>query len=294
LEELFDTATTFRRMVHLHGRTDVCTNTVASICFFEPSTRTRISFTAAILRLGAGYVDFDEHMSSSKKGETIEDTVRALECYSDVMVMRHPKAGMPAFASQFVKIPVINAGDGAGEHPTQSMLDMFTIKDELGLKSLKDFSSIEVTLLGDLKHGRTVHSLLRLLARFRMRINLVSPEQLKMPEEYITEARQMGAELHETRDLDSVIKRSDVLYVTRVQQERFPSMAEYEKLKGAFIVSPSTLASAKKSLVVMHPLPRVDEITPEVDSDPRAAYFRQMENGLYVRMGLLASVLGRI
>jgi aspartate carbamoyltransferase len=216
------------------------------------------------------------------------DTVRTLECYADVIVLRHPEMGASALAAQYARKPIINAGDGVGEHPTQALLDLFTIVEELG-----DVNGLIITMLGDLKYGRTVHSLSRLLSLFDVKINYVSPEILRMPAEIIAELKEKNIPQSEYTTLEAVLPETDVLYVTRVQKERFETPSLYEIVKNAFVITPETLQSAKDRMIVMHPLPRVGEISYEVDNDPRAAYFRQMEYGLYVRMALLAMVLGK-
>jgi len=222
------------------------------------------------------------------KGESLHDTVRTLECYADIIVLRHPETGSAALAADAARKPVINAGDGTGEHPTQALLDIYTIKEELGV-----IDGLTVTMLGDLKYGRTVHSLARLLALYDVRINFVSPESLRVPQSTLDFLRQRQVPVMEHTDLGVVLPRSDVLYVTRVQKERFESQDAYEQVKDSYVVTLQTLARAKDHMIVMHPLPRVGEIAEDVDADPRAAYFRQMENGLYIRMALLAAVLGK-
>jgi aspartate carbamoyltransferase len=205
-----------------------------------------------------------------------------------VIVLRHPEVGASALAARYAQKPIINAGDGVGEHPTQALLDLFTIYEELG-----EVDGLIVTMLGDLKYGRTVHSLARLLSLYDVKINFVSPDILKIPSEIINEIEVNGTSQAEFNKLEPVIPETDVLYVTRVQKERFKDLAEYEKVKSAFVITPDTLNDAKERMIIMHPLPRVGEISMEVDDDPRAAYFRQMEYGLYVRMALLAMVLGK-
>jgi len=211
-----------------------------------------------------------------------------LECYADVVVIRHPEVGSAQLAAQYAKKPIINGGDGTGEHPTQALLDLFTIEEELGR-----VDGLTVTMLGDLKYGRTVHSLSRLLSTFVVRLNYVSPEILRMPAALIEELNAKGVSQKEFTSLDPILAETDVLYVTRVQKERFENLDDYEKVKGVFVITPEILEKAKDEMIVMHPLPRVGEISMEVDEDPRAAYFRQMEYGLYVRMALLAMVLGK-
>jgi aspartate carbamoyltransferase len=224
------------------------------------------------------------------KGESLPDTVRTLECYADVIVLRHPEVGSAAIAAKAARKPVLNAGDGVGEHPTQALLDLFTIFEELGAGVV---DGLTVTMLGDLKYGRTVHSLARLLTLFDVKLNYVSPDILRMPKEVMDEVSAKGIPQTECDSLENCLPETDVLYVTRVQKERFEDPAEYEKVKGAFVVDTQIMKAAKKEMIVMHPLPRVGEISPDFDDDPRAAYFRQMEYGLYVRMALLAMVLGK-
>jgi len=219
---------------------------------------------------------------------TLPDTIRTLEAYADVIVLRHPETGAAALAAQYARKPVINAGDGTGEHPTQALLALFTIQEELG-----QLDGLTVTMLGDLKYGRTVHSLSRLLTLYNARLNYVSPEILRMPPEIVAEIHEKGISQTELATLESVLPATDVLYVTRVQKERFTDPEAYETVKNAYVLTPQILTRAKEHMIVMHPLPRVSEISMEVDDDPRAAYFRQMEYGLYVRMALLAMVLGK-
>lgn len=251
--------------------------------------RTMSSFTAAMERLGGSVIPINEvRYSSVSKGESLPDTVRTLERYADVIVLRHPEMGSVATAAKYTKKPIINAGDGIGEHPTQALLDLFTIHEELGR-----VAGLTITMLGDLKYGRTVHSLARLLSMFDIKLNYVSPSILPMPEEVFNEVAAKNIEQHAYNTLDPVLSETDVLYVTRVQKERFEDLDAYEKVRNEFIITPEVMKGAKENMIVMHPLPRVGEITMEVDDDPRAAYFRQMEYGLYVRMALLAIVLGK-
>ena len=244
-----------------------------------------------MVRLGGSVISINEvRYSSVSKGESLPDTVRTLECYADVIVLRHPETGSAAIAAKAARKPVINAGDGTGEHPTQALLDTFTIFEELGVGQV---DGMTVTMLGDLKYGRTVHSLARLLSLFKVKINYVSPDILRMPKEVMDEVGQKGIPQAEFGSLEEALPETDVLYVTRVQKERFEDPAEYEKVKGAYVIDPEIMKAAKQEMIVMHPLPRVGEISPDFDEDPRAAYFRQMEYGLYVRMALLAMVLGK-
>jgi carbamoyl-phosphate synthase/aspartate carbamoyltransferase/dihydroorotase len=290
LHFLFTVATDMRTMVNRMGSLELLKGKVLANVFFEPSTRTSSSFYAAMVRLGGSVVPFNESTSSTQKGETLVDTIKTLECYSDVIVLRHPVEGSAATAAKHSSLPVINAGDGIGEHPTQALLDVFTIREELGT-----VNNITVTLVGDLKHGRTVHSLVRLLSLYSgINLNYVSPPSLAMPRHLIDELNAKGVVQKEFDSLDPVLANTDVLYVTRIQKERFASAEEYEKVKGSYIITPEVLTEAKETMAIMHPLPRVDEISTLVDSDPRAAYFRQMENGMYIRMALLALVLGKV
>jgi aspartate carbamoyltransferase len=289
LEYIFGVAHEMREMVERVGTFDLLKGKILASLFYEPSTRTSSSFTSAMERLGGSVIPINEvRYSSVSKGESLPDTIRTLECYADVIVLRHPEIGSAALAAQYARKPVINAGDGVGEHPTQALLDFFTIVEELG-----QVDGMTVTMLGDLKYGRTVHSLARLLSLYDVRLNYVSPDILRMPAEVIAELDEKGRSQSEHTLLETVLPETDVLYVTRVQKERFSDQAEYESVKGAYVITPETLDHAKERMIVMHPLPRVGEISMEVDDDPRAAYFRQMEYGLYVRMALLAMVLGK-
>ncbi|HDT13971.1 MAG TPA: aspartate carbamoyltransferase, partial [Candidatus Aminicenantes bacterium] len=271
------------------GTFDLLKGKILASIFYEPSTRTSSSFIAAMERLGGNVININEvRYSSVAKGESLPDTIKTLECYADVIVIRHPELGSAAKAAEAARKPVINAGDGVGEHPTQALLDAFTIREELGR-----MDDLTVTMLGDLKYGRTVHSLSRLLSLYNARLHYVSPETLRMPPEIIAELRGKGMRQDEHRTLDQALPETDVLYVTRVQRERFESEEAYEAVKGAYVLDASVMAAAKTKMIVMHPLPRVTEISTDFDEDPRAAYFRQMEYGLYVRMALLAMVLGK-
>ncbi len=259
---------------------------ILSTIFFEPSTRTRLSFEAAMNRLGGSVLGFsDPEITSLKKGETLADTVRMVESYSDVIVLRHPMEGAAKLAADFTDRPVINAGDGAGQHPTQTLLDLFTIWTEK-----KDIENKNVVLLGDLKYGRTVHSLASALALFGANLTFVAPEVLQMPREIVSYVEERGVSYRTSNVLEDAIESADVLYVTRIQRERFPDPAEYEKVAGAYRVDNQVLSKASKDIVVMHPLPRVTEIAPEVDTTQHAIYFRQAFNGVPVRMALLALI----
>jgi len=290
LDTIFSVAHDMRTMVEHVGTFDLLKGKILANLFYEPSTRTQASFMAAMQRQGGAVIPISEvRYSSVAKGESLPDTVRTLACYADVIVIRHPEVGSAALAAQYAGKPVINAGDGPGEHPTQALLDMFTIREELGR-----LDNLTVTMLGDLKYGRTVHSLARLLTRFDgIRLNYVSPDILRMPRDVMDEVAQKGITQTEHAALDKPLPATDVLYVTRVQRERFENPDLYNKVKEAFVITPEVMKPAKKDMIVLHPLPRVTEISMEFDADPRAAYFRQMEYGLYVRMALLAMVLGK-
>ncbi|KAI9321019.1 hypothetical protein BX666DRAFT_2024622 [Dichotomocladium elegans] len=289
LHLLFGVAHEMRNLVERYGSINILQGRVMNTMFFEPSTRTSSSFEAAMMRLGGQVVSVSATTSSVQKGESLADTVRTLGCYGDVIILRHPQPGSAQLAAKYSKVPIINAGDGIGEHPTQAFLDVFTIREELGT-----VNGLTITLVGDLKNGRTVHSLVKILAYYHVTINYVAPESLMMPKEVMEEVELAGVKQNIYSSLDQVIGNSDVLYMTRVQKERFASEQEYLKVKDAFILNNDVLSKAKSQMIIMHPLPRVNEIEPEVDYDQRAAYFRQMRYGLYVRMALLALVLGTI
>ena len=289
LDTIFAVAREMSEMVRRVGTFDLLKGKVLTNLFYEPSTRTSSSFVAAIERLGGSVIQINNvTFSSVSKGESLTDTVRTMESYTDAIVLRHPEMGSAEIAARATKKPIINAGDGPGEHPTQALLDAYTIREELG-----QIDGLTITMLGDLKYGRTVHSLAKLLTLYDVRINYVSPEILKMPELLMTEVSAAGIDQTETADLEKVMEETDVLYVTRIQKERFEDPSEYDQVKDSYVITPQTMTAAKKHMALMHPLPRVGEISPEVDDDPRAAYFRQMEYGMYVRMALLALVLGK-
>ncbi|MDW7761604.1 MAG: aspartate carbamoyltransferase [Acidobacteriota bacterium] len=289
LEYIYAVAHEMRVMVERVGTFDLLKGKILANLFYEPSTRTSSSFVAAMQRLGGSVISINEvHYSSVAKGESLPDTIRTLECYADVIVIRHPELGSAAIASEAARKPVINAGDGVGEHPTQALLDGFTIHEELGR-----LDKLTITMLGDLKYGRTVHSLARLMSLYNAKIHYVSPEILRMPPEIIAELDAKGISQAEHTALDQVLPETDVLYVTRVQRERFPSEDVYNSAQGAYVIDKAVMKAAKPKMIVMHPLPRVNEINVDFDDDPRAAYFRQMEYGLYVRMALLSMVLGK-
>ena len=267
---------------------DILKGKVLSSLFFEPSTRTRLSFESAMNRLGGRVIGFsDPSGTSQKKGENLIDTIRMADSYSDIIVMRHPHEGAARLAAEYADVPVINAGDGAGQHPTQCLLDLFTIRSEK-----RWIKNKTVVLLGDLKYGRTVHSLAYALALYGAELIFVSPPNLKMPNEVINECRELGVEPLQTSSLEKAIKDADVLYVTRIQKERFPDPEEYTRMAGTYKVDNELLKNGKENLIVMHPLPRVTEIHPEIDKTPHALYFKQAFNGVPVRMALLSLVMG--
>ncbi len=267
----------------------VCDGKKLATCFYEPSTRTRLSFEAAMLNLGGNVLGFSEASSSSAaKGESVSDTIRVISCYADICAMRHPKEGAPMVAASRSSIPVINAGDGGHQHPTQTLTDLLTIRSLNG--TLKNFT---IGLCGDLKFGRTVHSLIRALLRYE-NINFVfiSPDELKVPD-YITNALdEKNAPYKEVTKLEDVIGDLDILYMTRVQRERFFNEEDYIRLKDFYVLTKEKMAMAKENMMVLHPLPRVNEISVEVDDDPRAMYFKQAQYGVYVRMALIMTLLG--
>ena len=268
---------------------EVCHGKKLATLFFEPSTRTRLSFEAAMMELGGNVIGFSEASSSSaSKGESVADTAKVISCYADIIAMRHPKEGAPLVASMNASIPVINAGDGGHNHPTQTLADLLTIKREKG-----HFDGLTVGFCGDLKFGRTVHSLINALSRYTgVKFVLISPDELKLPGYVIRDViEKNGLPYLETRSLEDVMPELDILYMTRVQGERFFSEEEYLRLRDSYILDTEKLKSAKEDLVIMHPLPRVNEISVSVDRDPRACYFKQVLNGKYVRMALILKLL---
>lgn len=290
LSYIFARAREMREMVERVGAADLLKGFILSCLFYEPSTRTSSSFIAAMERLGGSVIPITQGVqySSVSKGETLADTVRTLEQYSDVIVLRHPEQGSAHVAAQATGVPLINAGDGTGEHPTQALLDLFTIREELGR-----VDGLKIAMVGDLRYGRTVHSLTKLLMQYEVSLRFVSPEILRLPMTIMNDVIDKNIDVRETHDVADVIDNADVLYVTRVQKERFTDLAQYESVKGQYEITPQLMRRAKEKMVVMHPLPRVGEICDAVDDDPRAAYFRQVRNGMYIRMALLAAVLGR-
>ncbi len=287
VEHVLDTAMLMEPLVM--GGSKMLEGRVLSALFFEPSTRTRMSFESAMNKLGGNCISIAESRTSSvEKGESLADTIRTIENYCDVIVLRHPQDGSARMAAEFASIPVISGGSGAEEHPTQALLDLYTIRREAGR-----LDGLNVALLGDLRYGRTVHSLAYALSLFNTKLWFISPESLRVRREVLEEAAGR-VEVCEESDVREVIPKMDVLYVTRIQKERIPDPEEYEKLKGTYQINLDLLRSAKKNLIIMHPLPRVDEISSEVDQTPHAKYFKQMWYGLVTRMAILALVMGAV
>ncbi len=269
-----------------HKKSNLLAGKILALLFYEPSTRTRLSFETAMKRLGGETINMiSPEASSASKGETLADTIRVVSEYADIIVLRHFKEGSARMAAEVSSVPVINAGDGAGHHPTQTLLDLYTIKRESHLKNL------DIALIGDLKYGRTAHSLAYALSLYGANISLVSPEQLRMPDEVKGDLRKKGVDVSETTGLEDVIPHADVLYVTRIQKERFPDPSEYQKVAGSYHISAELLKDAKDDMIIMHPLPRVDEINADVDATKHARYFQQAFYGIPVRMAVLSLVL---
>ncbi len=287
LDALIDTANDI--IANPEKYSEKCKGKKLATLFFEPSTRTRLSFEAAMLELGGSVLGFSEaNSSSAAKGESVADTAKTISCYADIIAMRHPKEGAPLVASQNATIPVINAGDGGHNHPTQTLADLLTISREKG-----GFENLTVGFCGDLKFGRTVHSLITALSRYKgLNVVLISPEELKLPS-YVKKdiLKKNGIHYKQTTDLESVMGELDILYMTRVQRERFFNEEDYLRLKDSYILEPKKLKNAKSDLCIMHPLPRVNEISVSVDDDPRACYFKQVLNGKYIRMALILKLL---
>jgi aspartate carbamoyltransferase catalytic subunit len=261
---------------------------VIATLFFEPSTRTRLSFESAINRLGGRVIGFSDSSSSSvSKGETMYDTIRVVSNYAEMIVMRHPLEGSARFASEISRLPVINAGDGANQHPTQTLLDLYSIQKTQG-----KLNDLNIFMVGDLKYGRTVHSLLMALSEFNATFYFISPDELKMPDEYKIHLDNLGLKYHETRDLDENMGEADIVYMTRVQKERFSDPIEYEKTKNAYILKNQMLENTRENMRVLHPLPRVNEIDANVDRNQKAYYFQQTENGVYVRQAIISLIFG--
>ena len=287
LDELFNLANDIEK--HPAKYAHVCDGKKLATCFYEPSTRTRLSFEAAMLNLGGSVLGFSEASSSSAaKGESVSDTIRVISCYADICAIRHPKEGAPMVAASKSLIPVINAGDGGHQHPTQTLTDLLTIRSLHG-----NLNGFTIGLCGDLKFGRTVHSLIRALLRYNnIHFVFISPEELRIPDYIIDELNEQNATYEEVIKLDDVIGKLDILYMTRVQRERFFNEEDYVRLKDFYVLTKEKLDMAKKSCIVLHPLPRVNEISVEVDDDPRACYFKQAQYGVYVRMALIMTLLG--
>jgi aspartate carbamoyltransferase catalytic subunit len=258
--------------------------------FFEPSTRTRLSFETAVNRLGGRVIGFsDAATSSSSKGESLKDTIKMVSNYVDLIIMRHPVEGAARYASEVAGVPVINAGDGANQHPTQTMLDLYSIKKTQG-----KLTDLTLSMVGDLKYGRTVHSLLMAMRYFNPRYNFVSPPELRMPEQYRAFCKENGIEYHEYEDMNRILNETDILYMTRVQQERFTDPVEYEKVRNTYSLHNSMLEGTKDNLRILHPLPRITEIAEDVDDNPKAYYFEQAKNGVYARQAVICSILGLV
>jgi len=289
LDYIFGVAHEMRVLVERFGSADLLQGKILANLFYEPSTRTSASFMAAMLRLGGQVIPINNvQFSSVTKGESLPDTVRTLESYADLIVIRHPEMGSAEIAARYAQKPIINAGDGVGEHPTQALLDLFTIVEDL-----QNVNGLKIAMVGDLKYGRTVHSLTKLLVNYDVEFSFVSPSILAMPQDVLDVVQKTGHKATFTENVHDVISEVDVLYVTRVQKERFTDLEAYERVKDFYVVDDRLMAQARERMIVMHPLPRVNEIAYTVDSDPRAAYFRQMRNGMYIRMALLAAVLGK-
>ncbi len=289
IEQLFAVADDYAARLEKGERLRVLDGKLLATVFYEPSTRTRLSFEAAMQRLAGGVISVAEAKTASSvvKGETLPDTIRTIANYADAIVLRHPDVGAAQVAAEASSVPILNAGDGAGEHPTQALLDLYTIRREKG-----KIDGLKIALAGDLKNGRTVHSLARAASLFQVEFSFIAPAALAMPSEVTDYLRGRQFAVEETNDLARALQTADVVYMTRVQKERFADPKQYDKLKNFFILNRDLVSRSKDNLVVMHPLPRVDEITTDVDTLPNAAYFRQMKNGVYVRMALLTAVLG--
>jgi len=266
----------------------ILTNKVVATLFFEPSTRTRLSFESAITRLNGKFIGFaDSRTTSVAKGESLKDTIMTISNYCDMIVMRHPLEGSARYAAEVSKVPVVNAGDGANQHPTQTLLDLYSI-----LKTQGTLDDLDIFLVGDLKYGRTVHSLIIALSEFNTRFHFVSPDEIRLPNEYKQMLEAKGLKYFEYKSLTENIKKADIIYMTRVQRERFNDPLEYERTKNAYILSNHMLEGTKDNMRVLHPLPRVNEINIDVDDNPKAYYFQQAQNGVYVRQALISTILG--
>ncbi len=279
----------FRGQIKDKPAVDLLKGYVLATLFFEPSTRTRLSFETAMHRLGGNVVGFSSAESTSTaKGETLADTIRTVDQYADIIAMRHPQIGSAKEAAAVAKAPILNGGDGAGQHPTQALLDLYTIKHERG-----KLDGTTIVLCGDLKNGRTVHAGVEMYKHYNCKIIMVAPDELKMPEALVKKLVDHGVQVEETTNLEAALAKGDVLYMTRIQKERFADPAEYERLKNSYILTREIVERVNPNLTIMHPLPRVNEITTDVDSLPTAAYFRQVGNGVFIRMALIAAVMGK-
>ena len=279
----------FRGQIKDKPAVDIMKGYVLATLFFEPSTRTRLSFETAMHRLGGNVVGFSSAESTSTaKGETLADTIRTVDQYADIIAMRHPQIGSAKEAAAVADAPILNGGDGAGQHPTQALLDLYTIKHEVG-----KIEGTTIVLCGDLKNGRTVHAGVEMYKHYNCKIIMVAPEELKMPEALVKKLRDHGVQVEETTNLEAALAKGDVLYMTRIQKERFADPAEDERLKNSYILTREMVERVNPKLTIMHPLPRVNEITTDVDSLANAAYFRQVGNGVFIRMALIASVMGK-
>lgn len=289
IRAILDQAAGFERRLSANERLTLLDGRILATVFYEPSTRTRLSFESAMHRLGGAVISVAEAKSSSSaaKGETIYDSGRMLESYADVLVQRHPAVGSARALADAASVPVINAGDGTGEHPTQALLDLYTIEREKGT-----LDGLTVAMIGDLKNGRTVHSLSRALAHWKAKLILCAPRALAMPAQLVAHLRSEGVAAIETENMAAALGQADVAYITRIQQERFETIEEYMAHRGVYVITSEALSKARQGITVMHPLPRVDEIATDVDPLPNAAYFRQARYGVFVRMALLAMVLG--
>lgn len=282
--KILDLATEFED----NPKQDILKDYVIATLFFEPSTRTRLSFETAISRLGGKIVGFsDSSSTSTSKGETLRDSIRVVSSYSDLVVMRHPLEGAARLASEIGSVPIVNAGDGANQHPTQTLLDLYSIRKTQG-----SLENLNIFLVGDLKYGRTVHSLLMAMSEFNTTFYFISPEELKMPEEYKLHLDRKGLKYVESKDFNKYLKEADIIYMTRVQQERFTDPIDYERVKNVYILQRSMLEGTRENMKVLHPLPRVNEIALDVDDAPQAYYFQQALNGVYTRQAIITSILG--
>ncbi len=282
--QVLELASDFEKKPHQ----DLLFGRVVATLFFEPSTRTRLSFESAVTRLGGNIIGFSDSSSSSvTKGETLKDTILMVSNYSDLIVMRHPLEGSAKYASEVSSVPIINAGDGAHQHPTQTLLDMYSI-----LKTQKTLENLKICMVGDLKYGRTVHSLLIAMSHFNPVYIFIAPEELRVPDEYKSLLDKKGLEYHEYKDLADNLNQADIVYMTRVQKERFSDPLEYEKVKNIYILRNHMLADTKPNMRILHPLPRVNEINYDVDTNPKAYYFNQALNGVFTRMAIISKILG--